>query len=201
MRLDLKAKFYGEKQVLGPSVIEVLRGRRVALLGPSGIGKTTILRILLGLDPQFEGSLTGHETRAPVFQEPVLLPWRNAVQNLVIASKVTAQEAGDWLARVGIGGHGANYPRQLSLGQQRRLSLARAFAMRPDILMMDEPFASLDADTARKMIALTSSMLDETGAGLVIVTHDPAEAEALGAEPLYLRGAPARLGGDDEVPQ
>lgn len=201
MRLEVEAKFYGKKQVLGRCVLEVSRGHRLALLGPSGIGKTTILRILLGLDRDFVGTLSGTARHAPIFQEPVLLPWRNALQNIVIASRITAPQAEDWLLRVGLGGHAAHYPRQLSLGQQRRLALARAFALKPDILIMDEPFASLDAATAAKMIGLTTQMLDESGAGLMIVTHDPAEAAALGATPLYLQGSPASLGGTDEIPQ
>lgn len=193
MRLELTARRFGATEVLGPLSLAVARGERVALLGPSGIGKTTLLRILLGLDRDFEGMLEAPETRAPVFQEPMLLPWRSAADNLRIATGISAAEAGGWLARTGLDGLGGRYPRQLSLGQQRRLGLARAFAMRPDILMMDEPFASLDAETGARMIALTAEMLAETGAGLVLVTHDPAEAAALGARPLHLAGRPARL--------
>ena len=111
----------------------------------------------------------------------------------LIAARIDAAEAEHWLARVGLAGLGERFPRQLSLGQQRRLGLARAFAARPDILMMDEPFASLDADTAGRMIALTDVMLHETGAGLVLVTHDPREAAALRAEPVFLGGRPARI--------
>ena len=85
------------------------------------------------------------------------------------------------------------YPRQLSLGQQRRLALARAFAARPDILLMDEPFASLDAETAGRMLDLTDRLLGDSGAGLILVTHDPAHAARLGARALTLSGAPATL--------
>lgn len=193
MRLELTRRAFGPTEVLGALTLEVTRGQRIAVLGPSGIGKSTLLRILLGLDHGWEGRLDAPERTAPVFQEPLLLPWRNARANLTIAARITAGEADRWLARVGLEGLGARYPRQLSLGQQRRLALARAFAARPDILMMDEPFASLDADTAARMIALTDAMLEETGAGLVLVTHDPREAEALGARPMVLAGKPARF--------
>lgn len=193
LRLDLRGRSFGATPVLGAMALRITRGDRLALLGPSGIGKTTLLRILLGLDRDFDGRLTGAASRAPVFQEPHLLPWRTAAQNLAITTGLDPETICRWLARVGLEGKGAHYPRQLSLGQQRRLSLARAFAIRPDILMMDEPFASLDADTAGRMIALTDAMLAETGAGLIIVTHDPAEATALAAAPMHLEGRPAVL--------
>lgn len=193
MRLDLIARDFGPVRVLGPLTLEVARGQRIALLGPSGIGKSTLLRILLGLDTRFSGRLIAPEPTAPVFQEPLLLPWRNARANLTIPARITPPEADRWLARVGLDGLARRYPRQLSLGQQRRLALARGFAARPDILMMDEPFASLDPDTAARMVALTGEMLTETGAGLVIVTHDTREAVALGAKQLHLSGTPATI--------
>lgn len=193
MRLDLIARDFGPVRVLGAMTLSVGPGDRLAILGPSGVGKSTLLRILLGLDRGFRGQLTGNERLAPVFQQPMLLPWRTARQNLTIAAGVDDGAAEPWLDRVGLGGLGSRWPRQLSLGQQRRLALARAFAARPGILMMDEPFASLDAGTAARMIALTEAMLDETGAGLVLVTHDPSDARALGARCLSLEGHPATL--------
>jgi len=193
MRLDLTRRAFGSTEVLGALTLTVGAGERVALLGPSGIGKSTLLRILMGLDTGYEGQLDAPERQAPVFQEPLLLPWRRAIPNITIAARIGRAEAEAWMARVGLEGLGDRWPRQLSLGQQRRLSLARAFAARPEFLMMDEPFASLDADTAARMLALTDRLLTETGAGLVLVTHDPREAEALGARMLYLAGRPARF--------
>lgn len=193
MRLDLKEKSFGTRQVLGALSLTVARGERLAILGPSGIGKSTLLRILAGLDSDFRGRRQGEDRLAMVFQEPVLLPWRDAVANVTLPSGCDAATARDWLDRVGLSGHAAQFPRQMSLGQQRRLALARAFAARPDILLMDEPFASLDEDTRARMLALTAGLLDGSGAGLVLVTHDPAEARALAARPLRLGGAPAQL--------
>lgn len=196
MRLDLQSKAFGPRQVLGPLSLEIRRGQRIAVLGPSGIGKSTLLRILAGLDGRYQGRLTGDEARAVVFQEPVLLPWRDALANITIPAGCDADGARDWLKQVGLAGHEAKFPRQLSLGQQRRLALARAFAAAPDILLMDEPFASLDLATAARMLALTDQLLSRSGAGLVLVTHAPDEAAALGARALHLRGQPARLQND-----
>ena len=193
MRLDLEAKAFAGHEVLGPLSIRLARGERRAVLGPSGIGKSTLLRILSGLDTDFQGRIGGDERRAVVFQEPVLLPWRDALANVTIPTGCADGVARDWLAQVGLVGHEAKFPRQLSLGQQRRLALARAFAAAPDILLMDEPFASLDAGTAARMLVLTDELLSRSGAGLFLVTHDPAEARTLRAEALYLGGQPARF--------
>ncbi|MFT4014790.1 MAG: ATP-binding cassette domain-containing protein [Paracoccus sp. (in: a-proteobacteria)] len=193
MKLSLTAKFFGPRAVLGALDLTVARGERLALLGPSGIGKSTLLRILLGLDRDFQGQRDVPERLAPVFQNPVLLPWRDATENLTLPTGCTPRTARDWIARAGLSGHEALFPDQLSLGQQRRLALARAFAARPDMLVMDEPFASLDAGTQGRMLALTGTLLEQGGAGLILVTHDPDEARALGCRILRLSGRPATL--------
>lgn len=194
MRLDLTAKSFGPRPILGPVSLTVGAGQRVALLGPSGVGKTTLLRIIAGLDRDFAGTRSVPERLAMVFQEPTLLPWRTALANLTLPTGATRAEAAALMAQVGLAGREAAYPRQLSLGQQRRLSLARAFAARPGILLMDEPFASLDEATRDRMLDLTAQLLDSSGAGLILVTHDPAEAARLSARPLTLSGSPATLG-------
>ncbi|WP_449042139.1 ATP-binding cassette domain-containing protein [Paracoccus sp. (in: a-proteobacteria)] len=197
MRLELAGKQFDGRPVLGPITLGLAPAQRVALLGPSGVGKTTLMRIIAGLDTRFQGRRQVPERLAMVFQEPNLLPWRTALQNITLPTGATAQAARALLAEVGLAGRDAAWPRQLSLGQQRRLALARAFAARPQILLMDEPFASLDADTAGRMLDLTARLLDDSGAGLVLVTHDPAEAAFLRAQPLLLHGNPATLGADE----
>lgn len=194
MRLELTGKSFGPRPVLGPLSLAVGRGQRVALLGPSGIGKTTLLRIVAGLDPAFRGTREVPERLAAVFQEPTLLPWRTALANLTLPTGADPADASRLMAEVGLAGRETAWPRQLSLGQQRRLALARAFAARPDILLMDEPFASLDSETRDRMLDLTARLLDASGAGLILVTHDPAEGARLGARPLTLAGSPATLG-------
>lgn len=193
MRLDLQGKSFGGRPILGPLRLSIAPGERVALLGPSGIGKSTLLRIVAGLDRDFSGQRDAPERLAVVFQEPTLLPWRDALANLTIPTGADPAAARRLLAEVGLDGRDHAFPRQLSLGQQRRLALARAFAARPGLLLMDEPFASLDADTQGRMLDLTARLLDASGAALLLVTHDPAEAARLNARPLRLAGQPAVL--------
>ena len=193
MRLDLQGKSFGPRAILGPLSLTVAPGERVALLGPSGIGKSTLLRIVAGLDRDFSGVRQVPERLAMVFQEPTLLPWRRALANLTIPTRADPAAARALMDQVGLAGRERAFPRQLSLGQQRRLSLARAFAARPGLLLMDEPFASLDGETQRRMLDLTAHLLDASGAGLLLVTHDPAEAARLNARPLILAGEPATL--------
>jgi ABC-type nitrate/sulfonate/bicarbonate transport system ATPase subunit len=193
MEIDIGSKSFAGKPVLGAIRLTVGAGERVAILGPSGIGKTTFLRIVAGLDRDFMGEITGAGTTAVVFQEPTLLLWRTALQNITLTTGADAAQALDLLNDVGLTGKEALYPRQLSLGQQRRLALARAFAPQPGTLLMDEPFVSLDAKTAGRMLDLTKTLLDRAGASLIFVTHDPTEATRLKARVLTLQGSPATL--------
>lgn len=193
MQIDIQGKRFAGKPVLGAIRLSLGPGERLAILGPSGIGKTTFLRIVAGLDTDFDGAVTGGDRAAMVFQEPTLLPWRTALDNITLLTGATPDLARGLMADVGLAGSEALYPRQLSLGQQRRLSLARAFALRPETLLMDEPFVSLDAETAGRMLALTQRLLDRAGAAMIFVTHEPAEAAALKARVLVLEGSPATL--------
>ncbi|MES2815275.1 MAG: ABC transporter ATP-binding protein [Pseudomonadota bacterium] len=193
MDIDIRAKSFAGRPVLGPVRLTLAQGQRVAILGPSGIGKTTFLRIVAGLDADFDGTVSEKGRTTVVFQEPTLLPWRTALENITLPAGVTPEVARGLMAEVGLGGKDALYPRQLSLGQQRRLALARAFAPSPTTLLMDEPFASLDAETAGRMLDLTAALLDRSEVSLIFVTHDPAEATRLKARALTLSGSPATL--------
>ncbi len=179
-------KRFGETTVLRDLTFQVARGEVLAVLGPSGVGKSTLLRIIAGLDADFAGQLRCEGRLAMVFQEPTLMPWRSARDNLRLTTGVDATQAEAALARVGLAGKGALYPGQLSLGQQRRLSLARAYAARPDVLLLDEPFVSLDEALVEDMLSLTESVIAEQRPATVFVTHSRAEADRLATRQILL---------------
>ena len=192
LQARIAGKSHGGTPVLGRCDIDIAGGETVALVGPSGIGKTTLLRIVAGIDRRFEGTVSRPARLAMVFQEPTLLRWRTARQNLTLVHPGLApQGARDMLARVGLAGLEHRFPGQLSLGQQRRLSLARAFAARPELLIMDEPLVSLDAEAAEEMIRLIEELIAETRPAVLFVTHTPSDADRLATRILELRGDPA----------
>ena len=185
MRLDLRSRSFGTRPVLGALVLEVAAGERVALLGPSGIGKTTLARIVAGLDRDFDGTLEVPERLAMVFQEPTLLPWRDTLGNVMLPLELRGdagarEKATEMLGRVGLSSRLKHYPKFLSGGEQQRVALARAFVTEPPLLFADEPTGSLDAATGEAVIQLMFELNRERGSTLVLVTHDPAMAARCG---------------------
>jgi NitT/TauT family transport system ATP-binding protein len=197
--VNVRHMAYGETQILRDIHFEIAEGESLAILGPSGIGKTTLLRIIAGLIDDFDGKITGAGKLAMVFQEPTLLPWRSALDNLILTTGITPEAARSALAEVGLAEKAAHFPGQLSLGQQRRLSLARAFAAEPELLLLDEPFASLDEATAASMIALTSRLLSRRKIACLLVTHAAEEAVALADKALLMAGRPATIVGECRI--
>lgn len=194
IRVDVRRKAFGQTEVLRDVRFDLAPGERLAVLGPSGVGKSTLLRIVAGVDADFEGRVERPDNVAIVFQEPTLLRWRSVLRNLTLTHPGLPEEAARaMLGRVGLGGKAGLFPGQLSLGQQRRVALARAFVGRPELLVLDEPFVSLDPATAEEMMALTEGLIAEVRPAVLLVTHLYAEAERLGQRIRRLEGEPATL--------
>ncbi|ETD81469.1 ATP-binding cassette domain-containing protein [Rhodobacter capsulatus] len=191
--LDLAEKRFGETVILGALRLRVEPGEVLGIAGPSGSGKSTLLRILAGVDTRFRGTLQGPSRRAMVFQEPNLMPWRRVIDNIILPTGVDAETAEAWLSRVGLAGYGAHWPGQLSLGQARRVGLARAFAARPELLILDEPFVSLDAGRVAELLDLTAALIAETRPAVVLASHAALELDRLATRRARLTGRPARL--------
>jgi ABC-type nitrate/sulfonate/bicarbonate transport system ATPase subunit len=202
-RLDvgIKRKSYlaasgGTLQVLGELAFSLRTGEVAALVGPSGCGKTTLLRIIAGLERDFEGEVTlpAHGTLGMVFQEPRLLPWRTVEQNVRLAAPRATDPNIDALFRtLGLAAHRDHYPGELSLGLARRVALARAFAVEPDLLLLDEPFVSLDDALAARLREELADLVNSRRVTTLLVTHDVDEAIALADRLLLLSASPARV--------
>ena len=177
------------------------QGEVCALLGPSGCGKTTLLRIVAGLDADFEGRLVlpGEHKIGMVFQEPRLLPWRSVVQNLRLVGTSSDNDLAEIVAALRLSRHLDHFPGELSLGLARRVAIARAFAVKPDLLLLDEPFVSLDAALAARLREELLALVLKRKATTLIVTHDVEEAIAIADRILVLSAAPGRLIADRTI--
>ena len=176
--------------------------KSAALVGPSGCGKTTLLRIIAGLDSDFEGSvaLPAHGMLGMVFQEPRLLPWRTVEQNVRLAAPQATDAALDTLFQaLGLTAHRDHFPGELSLGLARRVALARAFAVEPDLLLLDEPFVSLDDALAARLRDELADLVNRRPITTLLVTHNVEEAIGLADRLLLLSLSPARVLADVPV--
>ncbi len=171
------------------------------LLGPSGCGKTTLLNIIGGIIPPDSGSLEGFDNKAfsYVFQEPRLLPWKTVTENIefVLKRELHARErqkqADDLIRQVELHGFAGYYPSQLSGGMRQRVSIARAFAIPSDIILMDEPLKGLDVSLKKNLIKWFLDIWKADRRTVIFVTHDVEEALLLGDRVVVLSQAPARV--------
>lgn len=194
--------------------VAIERGSFVTLLGPSGCGKSTLLRLIGGLTPRTSGDvrIAGRPITRPsgeigmVFQAPLLLPWRTVLENATIAAdlgRMSAREAREraehYLELVGLHGFERKYPGELSGGMQQRVGIARALVHDPDVLLMDEPFAALDAMTRDRLQLELQTLWRASGKTIVFVTHSIQEAVFLADRIIVLAARPGRVVDDISV--
>ncbi|MFC3060065.1 ABC transporter ATP-binding protein [Paenirhodobacter populi] len=183
------SRSFGDRRVIDNLDLTIRPGEFVALLGASGCGKSTLLRILGDLDPDFEGEVTLPRKRAIAFQAPRLMPWKRVWHNVVLGlpGRPDRARAGRALAEVGIGHRADVWPKVLSGGEAQRAALARALVREPDLLLLDEPFAALDALTRIKAQGLVAELWERHGCAVLLVTHDVEEAILLADRVLVMK--------------
>jgi ABC-type nitrate/sulfonate/bicarbonate transport system ATPase subunit len=192
------------KLVLGEVAFAVTPGDVLAVIGPSGCGKTTLLNLIAGLERSFDGRIDVAPDRrlAYVFQEPRLLPWRTVEDNVRLVlgdGEDDDDRVREVLAQVGLTSAGKLFASRLSLGMARRAALARAFVIEPGLLLLDEPFVSLDEQTARRLRLLLRDLLALHHTTAILVTHDLREAVTLAQRLVLLSASPGRLIGEVDV--
>ena len=201
LELHIRQKSYrtasgSRLHVLGEIAFSLAHGEVAALVGPSGCGKTTLLRIVVGLDRDFDGSvaLPSHGRLGMVFQEPRLLPWRTVEENVrLVAPHVSEAALTVLFTTLGLAEHRRHYPGELSLGLARRVALARAFAIEPDLLVLDEPFVSLDAALVERLRGELIELVSRRPTTTLLVTHSIDEAVGLADRVILLSSSPARV--------
>lgn len=195
---------YGREPVLESASIEVDHGEFVSLVGPSGSGKSSLLRAVIGLQQPLAGTVEAGYAPSEIgmlFQDDALLPWKTARDNVALGltfngmNRKQALVQGDfWLDKLDLAGFGDRFPRHLSGGQRKRVAIAQVLAMQPKLLLMDEPFASLDAIMRARIIQDVAELVERQRISVLLVTHDLEEAISL-SDRVYLlsQGPRARV--------
>ncbi len=176
-------KSFDDLEVLIDLSFTVTKNDIIGILGPSGVGKSTILKLIAGIIKQSAGELIINAKKIGyVFQEPRLLPWKNALDNVQLAllvngveKSVAKKKAEYFLGKMGLNGFEEYYPSQLSGGMLQRVSLARAFALEPDLLLLDEPFSALDLRLKSVLETMLKELLEENPIPMLYVSHSPEE--------------------------
>ncbi|MFD5815653.1 ABC transporter ATP-binding protein [Streptomyces sp. NPDC127038] len=190
---------FGDRVVLDHLDLTIAEEELVILLGPSGCGKSTLLRLLAGLDRPDGGRVEVPARRAIVFQADRLLPWQRVLRNVTLGLHAAdaEQRARDVLSEVGLAGREKAWPKELSGGEAQRVSLARALVSEPELVLLDEPFAALDAITRLRMHDLVRALRTKHQAAMLLVTHDVDEAIALADRIVVMSNG--RIGTSHEV--
>lgn len=204
--IDIVRKCYPDRGghshvALADLKLQLRPGEFVCMVGPSGCGKSTLLNVVGGLDHEVEGRvmLDGQPPRDGLgfmFQEPRLMPWLTVLDNVLLVAgddPGAPARARELLQAMELGDVFDAYPGRLSGGMQRRVALARAFVIEPRLLLMDEPFVSLDAPTADRLRAMLVNLWRRCNSTVLFVTHDLREALALGDRVCFMSGAPGRV--------
>ena len=203
----------GEFEALRGVDLAIGEGEFVCLLGPSGCGKTTLLRILAGLDRHTEGNVEMRRERADrplasvVFQEHSIFPWLNVWDNVAyglrargLARSAVDERVGYFVDKVGLGRFARAHPHQLSGGMKQRVSIARAFANDPEVLLMDEPFSALDEQNRAVLQEELLRIWGDSGKTVVFITHSIDEAVFLSDRVVVLGGSPGRVVDEARIP-
>ncbi len=202
---------YGQEPVVEAVSLEVAAGKFVSLVGPSGSGKTSILRAVSGLLTARAGQIElngSAESLGFLFQDDALLPWRSARENVALGLRIRKisknaahAEADSWLARLGLDGLGNRFPHELSGGQRKRVAIAQILALKPKLLLMDEPFAALDAIVRTRITQELLDWVEREHLSVLLVTHDLEEAVTV-SDTVYLlsQGPRAQVRCSYEVP-
>ncbi len=211
----LSKEFHARKQVvraLDDISIAVREREFVCIVGPSGCGKTTLLKIIAGLLPPSSGRITfssehthAAQRNAMVFQEHGLFPWMTVLENVAfglemqgVSPRERRVRAHNFISKVGLSAFAQNYPHELSVGMRQRVGIARAFVADPPLLLMDEPFGALDAQTKLVLQEELLHIWEEQSKSVIYVTHDLEEAVLLGDRVLVMTGRPGRI--REEIP-
>jgi sulfonate transport system ATP-binding protein len=194
---------FGDRRVLNGLDLTIAPGEFVALLGASGCGKSTLLRILADLDRDFTGEVAVPVRRAVAFQAPRLMPWKSVWRNVVLGlpGPPDRTRAITALEEVGLDHRADVWPKVLSGGEAQRASLARALVREPDLLLLDEPFAALDALTRIKAQLLVAELWQRHGCAVLLVTHDVEEAALLADRVLVMKEGKIRHAVNVELPR